>query len=74
MYPNKILGLLVAISIAAFTQTSFAAEDVSSIARGGRLYDKWFKVIGAPKPENTHPTPRKKAMPHIDANPVTVGI
>ena len=55
MYQNKILSLLVAISIAAFTQASFAAEDVSSIARGGRLYDKWFKVIGTPKPENTHP-------------------
>jgi len=31
------------------------AEDVSSIARGGQLYDKWFAVIGAKKPADTHP-------------------
>lgn len=31
------------------------AEEVSSIARGGQLYDKWFKVIGVDKPKNTHP-------------------
>lgn len=31
-----------------------AQELESSIARGGRLYDKWFKVIKAPKPEDNH--------------------
>lgn len=47
--------LLVALAVMGFTPLSFAAEEVSSIARGGRLYDKWFKVIGAPKPQKTHP-------------------
>jgi thiosulfate dehydrogenase len=52
---TSLVSLLVAVSITSFTPVSFAAEDVSSIARGGRLYDKWFKVVGAPKPQKTHP-------------------
>jgi cytochrome c553 len=33
-----------------------AADEIeSNIARGGILYDKWFKVIGAEKPSETHP-------------------
>lgn len=51
---SGIVSLLVAIAIASFSPVGFAAEEVSSIARGGRLYDKWFKVIGAPKPSKTH--------------------
>lgn len=31
-----------------------AGDMASSIARGGQLYDKWFKVIGAEKPAETH--------------------
>ena len=30
------------------------AEEASAIARGGQLYDKWFAVIGADKPKDTH--------------------
>ena len=41
---------LVAISVTAPVQ----AEEDSAIARGGRLYDKWFAVIGADKPKDTH--------------------
>ena len=36
------------------TPSSFG-EEVSSIARGGLLYDKWYKVIKAEKPTETHP-------------------
>jgi len=36
------------------TTTPAAADEVSSIARGGLLYDKWFKVTGAQEPQNTH--------------------
>ncbi len=50
----QILSILVATSLFSFSQPTFAAEEVSSIARGGRLYDKWFKVIDADKPEDTH--------------------
>ena len=55
--------LLPAVLISAFafsgglltTTTAVADEIVSSIARGGQLYDKWYKVIGAETPEETHP-------------------
>ncbi len=54
---NKIsaLGILLVFIMASFPLSSIAADDVSSMARGGKLYDKWFKEIGAPKPEETHP-------------------
>ncbi len=44
---------LVVFCITVFT-TSALAEEASSIARGGLLYDKWYAVIGADKPEGTH--------------------
>ena len=60
---NRRLGKLVplaiasALAIASFSVTAIPAnadEITSSIARGGLLYDKWYKVIKAPKPEETH--------------------
>ena len=47
-------GLLV-VSIIAASQAVFAADEISSIARGGKLYDKWYAVIGADSPGETHP-------------------
>lgn len=45
----------LAISGSMFTTTTAAADEiVSSIARGGLLYDKWYKVIGLEAPEETH--------------------
>lgn len=35
-------------------QTASAADEAYSIARGGKLYDKWWPVNGAAKPEPTH--------------------
>lgn len=43
-----------AFMVVAMPVSKASAEDASSIARGGLLYDKWFKVIGAKKPEPTH--------------------
>ncbi len=54
MNKKNIILLLAAVSFTGFSQMSYSAEEVSSIARGGQLYDKWFKVTGAKKPENTH--------------------
>jgi thiosulfate dehydrogenase len=50
------LSFLAMISGIAFAVAVpvFAAETESSIARGGKLYDKWFKVIKAEKPKSTH--------------------
>ena len=36
------------------SQSSAAEEEFSSIARGGKLYDKWYKTTGADKPSSTH--------------------
>ncbi|MES9858957.1 MAG: cytochrome c [Sedimenticola sp.] len=55
MKMRKVVGLVVAVSMLGFSQFTVAEEEVSSIARGGKLYDKWFKVVGADKPKNTHP-------------------
>lgn len=52
------LAVIAAVAFAGFPLTINAAEDsvdVVSIARGGQLYDKWYKVIKAEKPEETHP-------------------
>lgn len=53
----KLRNIILAISSLTFlgvANLTFAEED-SSIARGGQLYDKWFEVIGAKKPADTHP-------------------
>jgi mono/diheme cytochrome c family protein len=53
MFIKKVGAVIPMVSIVGFAQNGFAEED-SSIARGGKLYDKWFKVIGAEKPKDTH--------------------
>ncbi len=51
----SVLGFaLLGIVPTVYSDSASAAEMQSSIARGGRLYDKWFKVTGAPKPSGTH--------------------
>ena len=40
---------------AAAVLPASAQEDQGALARGGKLYDKWFKVIKAEKPKDTHP-------------------
>jgi thiosulfate dehydrogenase len=48
---------LAIIAGVAFVFSSFAvaAEMEGSIARGGKLYDKWYKVTGASAPTKSHP-------------------
>ncbi|MGE4610746.1 MAG: c-type cytochrome [Paracoccaceae bacterium] len=51
------MAIASALAIASFSVTALPAnadEITSSIARGGQFYDKWYKVIKAPKPEETH--------------------
>lgn len=52
---KNIIGLLLGICIVASSVASFASDEISSIVRGGLLYDKWYKVINAEKPTDTHP-------------------
>jgi len=52
---KNVISILVVASVLVFSQVAFAAEEDSSMARGGKLYDKWFAVTGAAKPSETHP-------------------
>ena len=47
-------GLILGISALALVVVNTAVADEGTLARGGKLYDKWFKVIKAPKPTDTH--------------------
>ena len=50
-----IIRTIAATALVAFVGVSASAAEIeSSIARGGKLYDKWFAVIGAAKPADTH--------------------
>lgn len=60
---------LLVLTFIACSQVSYA-DEVSSIVRGGKLYDKWYAVTGAAKPDGTHPawpasnTKKKGATTH----------
>ena len=69
MHIKQTTSWLVALAFIACSQLSYA-DEVSSIVRGGKLYDKWYAVIGAAKPDGTHPawpasnTKKKGATTH----------
>lgn len=48
---NAICGLAFGLTLATVNPVT---ADEGTIALGGIMYDKWFKVIDAPKPEDTH--------------------
>lgn len=47
------LGVSLLTVPVAHTQ-DLAITDAASIARGGQIYDKWWKVLGSPEPTETH--------------------
>lgn len=57
---QKIRHLTVLLTSAAWLATmpvtATAAEEESAIARGARLYDKWYAENGAAKPTADHPS------------------
>ncbi len=56
---RPLLALAAATVLAAAfimtPATGLADEVESSLARGGKLYDKWYKVVGAEVPLQSHP-------------------
>jgi len=53
---STAMALTLAVVVTPFTGgVGYSQEIESSIARGGQLYDKWYAVIGAEKPTETHP-------------------
>ena len=50
------IGLTVLGAIGVLTAGMAVAEvDQGSVARGGKLYDKWYKVVKAEAPTESHP-------------------
>lgn len=52
------VAVLAAVSTGLVLGTAFlsaAQADEGAIARGGKLYDKWYAVTKADKPKDTHP-------------------
>lgn len=52
---TKTLAAVVAVSVGAVAGAAFAEPDQGSIARGGKLYDKWYKEAKAEAPTTSHP-------------------
>jgi len=55
MQKKNIIPVTLGLMLMASMSHTYAAEIDSSIARGGKLYDKWYKVTAAEKPAETHP-------------------
>ena len=66
---KQITSWFLGLAFLACSQIAFANE-VTSVVRGGKLYDKWYEVVGAAKPDGTHPawpasnTKKKGATTH----------
>lgn len=45
----------VAVAVGAVAGAAWAEPDQGSIARGGKLYDKWYKVTKSEAPAESHP-------------------
>jgi mono/diheme cytochrome c family protein len=52
---RSALAACLGLAFLATGTTSLAEEMESSMARGGKLYDRWYKVVGADKPTESHP-------------------
>ena len=59
LHRGALAGLAATVLVALAGPVAQAAETESAIARGGRLYDKWFAENKAAKPADDHP-----AYPH----------
>ena len=55
MFTKSAFTTCLAVCFVAAASTSLAEEMESSMARGGKLYDRWYKVIDADKPTKSHP-------------------
>lgn len=49
-----VFAMSVVAACTAFAAPALADPDQASIARGGRLYDKWYKVVKAEAPKESH--------------------
>ncbi|MGB8814896.1 MAG: c-type cytochrome [Paracoccaceae bacterium] len=59
----------VALCFALSAGMAFAEVDQGSVARGGKLYDKWYKVVKAEPPAEMHPLYPAAGNAEIAADP-----
>lgn len=59
----------VALCFALSAGMAFAEVDQGSVARGGKLYDKWYKVTKSEAPTEMHPLYPAAGNPEIAADP-----
>ena len=58
----RVLGMQTVVDILAYVQTLPDKNMLSSVIRGGRLYDDWFEekeIVAKPEPNSLHPYDRK---------------
>ncbi|MBT4889692.1 MAG: hypothetical protein HON65_09085 [Rhodospirillales bacterium] len=48
------LGLIFGLFLSVVPVSSVSAADQGTVAWGGKLYDKWFKIAGSARPKGTH--------------------
>ncbi len=67
---TRLVASAVVMAGLLCVSTAVLAEEASTLARGGLLYDKWYKVVGADKPTSDHPAypTDKKYAGKPDAN------
>jgi cytochrome c553 len=54
-FAKSLATLLTAGLVALTVSVPAQAEEESAMARGGKLYDKWYKVIDVDAPKKSHP-------------------
>ncbi len=55
LWVRRFFAMTIAVfAVFSFAFTNVAYADQGTIALGGKMYDKWYKVVGAPKPTETH--------------------
>jgi mono/diheme cytochrome c family protein len=62
---------IFALGVGLASSAAYAEADQGSIARGGKLYDKWYKVINVEAPKESHklyPATNKKIAEDPAAN------
>ncbi|OAN55709.1 c-type cytochrome [Magnetospirillum moscoviense] len=51
-----VAAVLVALAAGGAAVPASAAETETAVARGGRLYDNWYKELKTTRPDSTHPS------------------
>mgnify|MGYP000618465438 CR=1 FL=1 len=51
---SALVGVFATVMIFGLPEIA-VADDEATLARGGKIYDKWYKIAGAKAPKASHP-------------------